>query len=199
MKEIFLTQLRSKDTKMGDFRKAAMALSRLLAAEAATHISTVPRNVETPLDNASGASLARQPLIVLILRAGLAMLPSFIELFPDAPVGFLGIRRNEKDASSMLYYENIPPISSQNHLFLLDPMVATGGSATLAIERLIAQGAIQNQIDLVSIIAAKPGIARIQKQFPDVRRTVAAIDEHLNQHSYIIPGLGDFGDRFFSH
>lgn len=198
MKEVFLTQLRAKDTKTADFRKAATGISRLLAADASTRIHIAPHSVETPLDNAPGAILAEHPLIVAILRAGLAMLPSFMELFPDAPIGFFGIRRDEESARASLYYENIPPIRPRHRIFLLDPMLATGGSAALAIEQLLKRGAKQSQIELISIIAAKPGVAQIQNNFPDVHRSIAATDEHLNHRNYIIPGLGDFGDRFFS-
>ena len=124
------------------------------------------------------------------------LLPAFIKLFPDAPIGFFGIRRDEKTAEPHLYYENIPELTPNDHLFLLDPMIATGGSSLLALEKLWPRLS-PNQITLVGIISATPGILKIKKRFPVLRIIVAAEDPELNASSYIVPGLGDFGDRFF--
>lgn len=198
MKEVLLTTLRDRHTPCAAFRKAAIDLSRLMAAETTHRLKKKARSVETPLENASGAELEEKPMLIPILRAGLAMLFAFADLYPAAPIGFFGIRRDEQTALPQFYYENIPPIQPQSRIFLLDPMLATGGSAKAAIARLIELGAKQNQIELVSIIAAKPGVQALNQQFPFVHQTIAAVDEHLNAHHYILPGLGDFGDRFFA-
>lgn len=119
-------------------------------------------------------------------------------MFPDAPIGFFGIRRDEKTAKPLLYYENIPPISPKNQIILLDPMLATGGSATLAIRKIIEKGATEKQIIFTSIISSKEGFTRIQRQYPSLTLITASIDPKMNRKKFIVPGLGDFGDRYFS-
>jgi uracil phosphoribosyltransferase len=125
------------------------------------------------------------------------MLPAFIELFPSAPIGFFGIRRDEKTAKPHLYYENLPKISFHDWVFLIDPMLATGGSATLALAKLKESGASLSQTMLISIVAARQGADQIRKNFPEVILITAAIDPALNDRKFIVPGLGDFGDRYF--
>jgi uracil phosphoribosyltransferase len=126
----------------------------------------------------------------------LTLLPAFLKLFPDAPVGFFGIRRDEKTAKPILYYENIPSLQPTDHLFLLDPMIATAGSSILAIDHLKTRLS-PTQITLVGIISSTPGIQLLKKHFPVVRVIAAAEDPELNPQAFIVPGLGDFGDRFF--
>lgn len=144
-----------------------------------------------------GSTMPNRVILTTILRSGLAMLPAFVELFPSAPVGFFGIRRDEKTAEPHLYYENLPKISSLDWVFLIDPMLATGGSATLALTKLKESGAHFNQTMLISIVAAQQGADKIRKIFPAITLITAAIDPSLNDRKYIVPGLGDFGDRYF--
>ena len=196
MKDVYLSKLRDKKTSLPEFRIAAFELADLLAAEATTRVPSKRAIIETPLSSAEGATAQGRVVLIAILRSGLILLPAFIKLFPDAPIGFFGIRRDEKTAEPHLYYENIPELTPNDHLFLLDPMIATGGSSLLALEKLWPRLS-PNQITLVGVIAATPGILNIKKRFPVLRIIVAAEDPELNASSYIVPGLGDFGDRFF--
>ncbi|MBF8263834.1 MAG: upp [Parachlamydiales bacterium] len=197
MKEIFLTTLRQSATPPTAFRQAAGELSRLLAAEASRLIPTQTIQIQTPLSKATGARLSHRVILTTILRSGLAMLPSFQELFPAAPIGFFGMRRDEKTAIPRLYYQNLPKITRDDWVFLLDPMLATGGSSFLALEILADAGASPSQCVLVSIVAAQPGVDVIRKKFPALKLVMGAIDPSLNDRKFIVPGLGDFGDRYF--
>jgi uracil phosphoribosyltransferase len=197
MKEIFLTLLRQASTQPREFRQAATGLSRLLAAEAARRIPTQRWPIETPLGATDGSRIAHRVVLVIILRAGLAMLDAFEELFPAAPIGFFGMRRDEKTASPMLYYQNLPKLSPKDWVILLDPMLATGGSSSLAIQKLEKAGASLHQTQLVSIVAAQEGFDLIRKRYPAVELISAAVDPKLNDRKFIVPGLGDFGDRYF--
>ncbi len=196
MQNILLTQLRSKDTPLQQFRLAALELSDLLAAQASHHIHSKNTLVETSLGQAPGALLQGRVILIPILRSGLALLPAFLKLFPYAPIGFFGIRRDEATAKPHLYYENIPVLQPTDHLFLLDPMIATAGSSLLALNQLSTH-VPPSQITLVGIIGATPGIQHLKKRFPEVRLILAAEDPELNTQAFIVPGLGDFGDRFF--
>ena len=196
MKETLLTKLRDKKTSLKEFRAVAFELADLIAAEAVLEVPTKRAIVETSLSSAAGAITQGRVVLVSILRTGLILLPSFLKLFPDAPIGFFGIRRDEKTAEPHLYYENIPPLLPTDHLFLLDPMIATAGSSICALEKLTSHLS-PNQITLVGIISSTPGIARLKKRFPVVRVITAAEDPELNAQAFIVPGLGDFGDRFF--
>jgi len=197
MKDIFLTSLRQKSTPTKEFREAAQALSRILAVQASTHIPLEVIKVETPLGEASGTKNTHRVVLATILRAGLAMLPAFQELFPAAPVGFFGIRRNEKTAEPQLYYQNLPIMNSHDWVLLIDPMLATGGSSTVALSKLEESRVNLKQTLLISIISAQPGIDAIRKRFPSVKLITGATDPTLNDHKFIVPGLGDFGDRYF--
>lgn len=197
MKDFFLTSLRQSSTTTVAFRESALALSRILAAEASTYIPQQTIKVQTPVGEASGSTIKQRIVLATILRAGLAMLPAFIELFPAAPIGFFGIRRDEKTANPHLYYQNLPKISANDWVLLVDPMLATGGSSTVALNKLEEAGATLSQILHVSIISAQQGVDAIRKRFPKVTLITAAIDPALNNHKFIVPGLGDFGDRYF--
>lgn len=197
MKQLFLTALRDNETTTAEFRHAAHQLSLLLAAEAANLIPLASRSVHTPLGTSPGAILASRVVLVAILRAGLVLLPSFQKLFEDAPIGFFGVRRDEKTADPHLYYENLPTFSERDWIILLDPMLATGGTSCLALNRLRKAGASPSQTILVSIVAAQEGIEIVKKEFPSLNLITAAIDPALNTKKFIVPGLGDFGDRYF--
>lgn len=197
MKEHFLTILRDRNTPMRPFREAARELARLLAAEASHLLPLKTTHIDTPLAPTSGKRLAEPALLIPILRAGLALLPAFEELLPQAPIGFFGMRRDEKTALPRLYYENLPPLSPSGWVLLLDPMLATGGSANLALDRLKSLGQDLTKALLISILAAPEGVRALKSRHPEVRLILGAVDEKLDAKKFIVPGLGDFGDRFF--
>lgn len=197
MKDTFLTILRQSSTPPALFRKTAHQLSLLLAAEAMSHLPIKKVHVETPIGSTVGTAFQPRVVLTTILRAGLAMLPAFEHFFPSAPIGFFGMRRDEKTAIPKPYYQNLPQITSEDWIFLIDPMLATGGSSSLALAKLEEAGANLRQTILVSIIASEAGVELIHQKFPSVRLIFAAADPALNQQKFIVPGLGDFGDRFF--
>jgi uracil phosphoribosyltransferase len=153
--------------------------------------------VKTPVGQAEGASISHRVVLVPILRAGLALLPAFLKYFPQAPIGFIGIRREEGTAKPQLYYENIPALKSTDLVFILDPMIATAGSALLAIDHLVKKGA--TQLALVGMLGSREGLEKIESAYPDLTVIVAAEDPELNSRKFIVPGLGDFGDRYFGN
>ena len=197
MKEHFLTLLRDRGTAMAPFREAARELARLLAAEASLFLPLQTTHIDTPLAPAAGKRLSQPAVLIPILRAGLALLPAFQELLPEAPIGFFGMRRDEKTALPRLYYENLPPLSPNGWVLLLDPMLATGGSANLAFDRLKSLGQDLAKAILISIIAAPEGVRALKTRHPEVRLITGAVDMKLDAKKFIVPGLGDFGDRFF--
>jgi len=197
MKEHFLTLLRRRETDVPGFRFAAERLAGLLAQEAAAHLPLQKHAIHTPIQETSGSLFNGKAILVPILRAGLAFLPSFLRLLPNASVGFLGIRRSERDAKPHLYYENLPQIPPNATVFLLDPMLATGGTANLSLDHLATQGADPSRTLLVTFLAAKPGILAVEARHPKVKILTAAVDPELDSKKFIVPGLGDFGDRYF--
>jgi uracil phosphoribosyltransferase len=197
MKQHFLSILRDASTNPSEFRAAAFSLSKLLAAEAAELLPSRAEQITTPVGVARGAYLAERVVLAAILRSALAMIPAFLELFSSAPIGFLGIKRDESTALARCYYQNIPDISPRDTVILLDPMIATGGSALLGLQTLKERGASMEHTLLVSILRTKQGSEAIAKHYPAVRQLSAAVDPELNAQQFIVPGLGDFGDRFF--
>ncbi len=179
MKEFFLAQLRDRSSDILKFRAATAGLSRLMATEIAAPFHPEWQKI----------------ILVPILRAGVAILPAFLELFKSAPIGFLGIQREEETAIPHLYYEKLPPLSPEDRILLLDPMLATGGSANLALDILKAKGAMQ--ITLAVVIATRIGIDSVKKRHPDTHIYVVATDDKLDAKKFIVPGLGDFGNRYF--
>lgn len=175
--------LRDKKTSTGEFRKAADEVAEILAKEISRRLREKRKGVNV--------------MLVPVLRAGLALLPSFIEKFPEARVGFIGIKRDEKTFKPKEYYRNIPNISKSDTVIVLDPMLATGGSAVVVIGELIKAGAREENIIFVGVISAPEGLANLQKHFPLIDTVIAVHDEKLDKHGYIVPGLGDFGDRYF--
>ncbi len=199
MKNSLLTILRDKKTSCAGFRQAANNLATMLASEVASSLEEEPVTVETPLGNGSGKRLAHSIYLLPILRAGTVFLPPFLHLFPDAKVGFFGIRRDEKTAAPMPYYENLPPIGPSDDILLLDPMIATGGSALWALDRLASLSIPETRIRLVGIIASVEGVQRIKIKYPHLKIFVVAEDPSLDPKKFIVPGLGDFGDRYFGN
>ena len=189
-----LTALRDVSTPPPLFRLLAKRLSLVLALEATRTVPTVPRKVTTPLAETEGTSFAAPMVAVPILRAGLGMLEAVTELFPEVPVGYIGLERDHATFQPSTYYSKLPPLEG-SHVLLLDPMLATGGSAAAACTRLFA--ARPASVTLLSVVAAPEGLERLASEHPGLQVVTAAVDERLNDSAYIVPGLGDFGDRLF--
>jgi uracil phosphoribosyltransferase len=190
-----LARLRDRGTPSDQFRRLARRVSLLIAVEATRDLATAEDSVETPLEKTTVRRLAPRVVAVPVLRAGLGMLEAFLELVPRAQVGYFGLERNEETAVARRYYEKVPGDLGGAVVFLLDPMLATGGSAAMAVEGLMDLGA--RQVRLLSIVAAPEGVAHLESVIPDVVIYTAALDRVLNDRKYILPGLGDFGDRLY--
>jgi uracil phosphoribosyltransferase len=189
-----LAVLRSQDTEPPEFRQITERLGYLLVAEALSDMSTVDVEIETPLEKTTGQKLRRPVVAVAVLRAGLGLLESVLTLVPDAAIGFAGVQRNEETAEPIEYYNKFPELSSARVL-ILEPMLATGGSLSWAIDKVKENGA--KDITAVCVVTAPEGLAVIEQNHPDVRIVAAALDRELNPSFYIAPGLGDMGDRLF--
>ena len=190
-----LARLRDRSTGCTDFRTLAHRASLLLVFEAARDLPTLAGIVASPLGPAEVQGLAARVVAVPVLRAGLGMLEAFLDLVPSAQVGYFGLERDETTAVARCYYEKVPSNLADAWVFLLDPMLATGGSAVMAVEGLRGMGA--RRIRLVSIVAAPEGVSRLQGAAPEVEIYSAALDRGLDERKYIVPGLGDFGDRLY--
>ncbi|HWP48802.1 MAG TPA: uracil phosphoribosyltransferase [Candidatus Limnocylindrales bacterium] len=190
-----LTILRNKHTTTTEFRRHASIISKILLVEATKQLKVIPEPIETPLAPMEGKKLQEEVVVVPVLRAGLAMLFAIQDFLPAMLVGFMGLERDEKTAQAREYYQKLPKLFASHQVIVLDPMLATGGSLDETVAVLKEKGA--RQITLVCIVAAREGIDRIQKHYPDVSIVTAAIDDHLNAQKFIVPGLGDFGDRYF--
>jgi uracil phosphoribosyltransferase len=190
-----LVRLRDRETPCDEFRRLARRVSLLLAVEATRDLALADGVVETPLETAKARRLSSRVVAVPVLRAGLGMLDAFLELVPSAQVGYFGLERNEETAVARRYYEKVPADLGGAVVFLLDPMLATGGSAAMAVEGLAGLGA--RQVRLLSIVAAPEGVAHLSAVVPDAVVYTATLDRGLNDKKYILPGLGDFGDRLF--
>ncbi len=197
LKQILLTQLRDTGSSRSQFRAAADQLGRLLVQEVAEHLSVSKTTVTTPTGTAEGTTLTTEPVLVPILRSGLILLPAFQFHFPGAGIGFVGLRRDEETAVPKLYYSNMPTINPDTPVIVLDPMVATGGSAVAALKVLTESGVNQKQIIFAGVIGAPEGVENITSNFPEISFLITQIDEGLNDKKFIVPGLGDFGDRYF--
>ena len=193
-----LTVLRDKTTPSPTFRALTSELVTLLAYEATRHVRTHEVTIQTPVAETTGLAISEpRPLIVPILRAGLGMLEGMTALMPSAEVGFLGMVRNEETLEPSVYAERLPDDLSNRQCFVLDPMLATGGSLLSAIQYLFTRGA--QDVTAVCILGAPEGVAAIEKAVEghDVTLVLGALDERLNEHGYIVPGLGDAGDRLY--
>ncbi len=186
--------LRDVETPPERFRDVARNLSRLIVYESTRQMPTTQVQVQTPLEETSVNKLGTGLAVVPILRAGLSMLEAALELFPDVAVGYIGLERSHDTAIAHSYYVKLPKLTGR-YTLCMDPMLATGGSASQALSLLKANGA--KDIVMVSVIAAPEGVAKIQEDHPDVSIYVAALDRELNDLRYIIPGLGDYGDRLY--
>jgi uracil phosphoribosyltransferase len=190
-----LAILRAKTTTSADFRRALQEISVLLLGRASAGWETVPHQVETPLQSCMAEILARPLVLVPILRAGLGMLDGMLALLPRAAIGHIGVYRDEKTLLPSTYFCRLPGTISEAQVVLVDPMLATGNSACQAISLLKKSRA--TRIQFICLVACPPGIKRLHSEHPDVPIVTAAIDPELNEFGYIVPGLGDAGDRYF--
>lgn len=190
-----LTQARDRRTDVDRFRALLAHIARLMAFEITRDYSTEPIDVETPLGTCTGARLVTPLTIVPILRAGLGMADAIRDMLPSARVGHLGLYRDEETLEPVTYYNKLPPDIAETDVIVVDPMLATGGSLTAAIGFLRKSGAAH--IKILCLVASPEGIAAVHARYPDVRIYTAAIDSHLDERGYIVPGLGDAGDRLY--
>jgi uracil phosphoribosyltransferase len=190
-----VTHLRDKTTHPATYRTLTYQLSLLLAVEATRDLATEEKPIETPLEPTSGRTLAHTPLVVVpILRAGTGMVQPFVDMFPDVSVGYIGLERDHETAKARSYYCKLPPLENRR-VFVVDPMVATGGSAVQALQIVKERGASDPK--LVCIVVAPQGLEEVTRAHPDVPIFAAALDRTLNSKKYILPGVGDFGDRLY--
>jgi len=190
-----LAELRDKRTTPDRFRRAATRISVLLAAEAMRDVPSGAVTVDTPLGPADGRRTADAIVVVPVLRAGLGMLDAVLELVPRARVGHIGLQRDEMTAVASQYYAKLPAALDKSFVLMIDPMLATGGSAVAALDLLRAAGA--RDIRIVCIVAAPEGLNVVERHHPGVAVYTPVIDRGLNEHKFIVPGLGDFGDRLY--
>lgn len=190
-----LVSLRDRATSTEHFRQAAARISTLLVAEAMRGLPTTGATVETPLGSAAGRRLGAGVVVVPVLRAGLSMLDAAIALVPNARVGHIGLQRDETTAVASRYYAKLPADLERSFVLMIDPMLATGGSAVAAIDLLQQAGA--RAVRMACIVAAPEGVELVERHHPNVWIYTSAIDHGLNERKYIVPGVGDFGDRLY--
>ena len=192
---VMLTKLRDKNLSPEDFRRLVNRITTLLIAEATADLRVVPFTVRTPLAKYVGQTLAQQVGFVPIIRAGLGMVHPALELVPTAQVWMLGLYRNEQTLQPVPYYCKLPAAPTADVYYILDPMLATGGSAVDAVRVVQKYG---KPMKFVGLIAAPEGVFRLATEYPDIMIHIGALDSHLNKRGYIVPGLGDAGDRIFN-
>ena len=190
-----LVTLRDASTPPELFRRMAVRISLLLAAEATRDVPSSDVPVLTPLGPAVGRRITGEVVVVPVLRAGLGMLDAVLELIPTARVGHIGLQRDEITAIASQYYSKLPANLGRSFVLMIDPMLATGGSAVAALDLLRQAGA--RDVRMICIVAAPEGIALVEKHHPDVAIYTPVVDQGLNSHKFIVPGLGDFGDRLY--
>ncbi len=190
----YLTVLRQRSTPTPTFREAAKKLAFLLVAEATNDLETELVEIETPLEGMEAPMLAKPTVAVAVFRAGLGLIDAAVELLPNVKIGYAGVQRNEETAEPMEYYTKFPPMAG-TRVLILEPMLATGGSLSWAVNKVKEHGA--DDITAVCVVAAPVGVEHMESEHPDVRVVTAAIDRDLDHNFYIRPGLGDMGDRLF--
>jgi uracil phosphoribosyltransferase len=190
-----LTYLRDKNTSTREFRKLLSEITALMLFEITEDLLTKDVEIETPLEKTSSKVLKDYVVLVPVLRAGLGMLDGALDLIPNAKVGHIGLYRDEKTLQPVEYYAKFPPVMPEAIVIMLDPMLATGGSSSAAISLLKKRGA--KKLKCLSLVSAPEGILRMQQDHPDVMIYTASIDRKLNENGYIVPGLGDAGDRLY--
>lgn len=190
-----LTRLRDHRTQPQEFRRLLGEIASLMIYEATRSLRVRPVSVRTPLENTTGATLEREIVLVPVLRAGLGMLDPILEIIPHARVGFLGLKREESTLKAHFYHKSLPKELGRCEVILIDPMLATGGSAVAALDFLKEQGA--RHVRMVNLVSVPAGIRRVRHSYRTLPIFTAAIDRELNDVGYILPGLGDAGDRLF--
>ncbi len=190
-----LALLRDEKRSMPEFKQLLHEIGLLMAFDVTKDLQTVETVVKTPVAVTKVDRLVQQPVLVTILRAGIGMLNPFMEILPNARVGFLGMNRDEVTLQPHSYYNKIPMQALDNKVLLIDPMLATGGSALSALDFLKSKGV--TNVAFVCLVAAPEGVEALHARYPDVEIYTAALDEKLNEKGYIVPGLGDAGDRIF--
>jgi uracil phosphoribosyltransferase len=190
-----VTIIRDSGSNSETFRAAVRRISGILAVEISRDFNLVKTEVETPLEKTDGYKLENDVVLIPILRAGLGMLNGFLDIMPDAKVGHIGLQRNEETLVPEEYYYKTPLDIKSSEVILLDPMLATGGSAAAAVDYIKLRG--REHIIFVSLVAAPEGVRHLNHKHPDVQIYTAALDRQLNEKGYILPGLGDAGDRMF--
>jgi uracil phosphoribosyltransferase len=190
-----LARLRDKRTGPQEFRRIMSEVAALIIYEATRSFAVTPCTVTTPVARASGSTLKREVVLVPVLRAGLGMLDSILQLIPHARVGFIGLKREEKSLRALFYHKSLPRDLTKFEVILIDPMLATGGSAVSAMDLLTELGA--RHVRLVNLVASPEGIRKVRRHYPGLPIFTAAIDKGLNRNGFIVPGLGDAGDRLF--
>lgn len=191
-----LTHLRNKKTSLDEFRYHSDKLCQLLFAEALRGLEFTDVEIETPLEKIMSPKFAEQIIVLPVLRAGLAMLFGALQFLPKAKVGFIGLERDDETAIAREYYWKVPTVPLNSTVIITDPMLATGGSC-LHLLRHITEKTQVKSLRVVCVIAAPEGIDAVHREFPHVQIFTAAIDSHLNSKKFIVPGLGDYGDRYF--
>ena len=190
-----LGRLRDQRTEPEDFRRSLAQVAALIIYEATRSLETRSVSVTTPLAKTKAQKLSRDVVLVPVLRAGLGMLNAILDLIPNARVGFIGLKRHEQTLKAAVYHKSLPENLSNFEVILIDPMLATGGSSVAALNLLAERKA--RRIRMVNLVAAPEGIRYVQRYFPQVPIFTAAVDDRLNEKGYIVPGLGDAGDRLF--
>ena len=192
-----LTELRDFSTGHREFRQLVEEVAMLMTYEITRTMPTRPRPVQTPLERVTGHAMAQPVTLVPILRAGLGMTSGVMKILPDVRVGHVGLQRNEETVQPVAYYHKLPPDVAETQVIIVDPMLATGGSAASAVGFLKGAGVPASAMKFMCLVAAPEGIARLQAEHPEVPIYAAAVDRQLNEKAYILPGLGDAGDRIF--
>ncbi len=190
-----VTILRDKNTDAENFRAALQRVSNILAVELSKEFRLTKTEVETPLEKTEGAKLTHDVILVPVLRAGLGMVNGFLQIIPEAKVGHIGLQRDEETLKPIEYYYKVPKNLETAEVVMLDPMLATGGSASEALKYLKKRGA--SKLVFACLVASPEGVSKIESEHPDVKIFAAALDRELNNKGYILPGLGDAGDRTF--
>lgn len=194
-----LTKMRDKNCKYSDFRSLLQKISMLMSYSATENMPLILRKISTPMIDIDAPSLAEEdPVVVPILRAGLGLVDGLLSIFPDAIIGHVGLYRDEETHTPHEYLVRLPkPIPQNRRFIIVDPMLATGNSATHAIDVLLARGVEVNKISLMTLVSAPEGVRTVHSKYPTIPIFTASLDSHLNENAYIIPGLGDAGDRIF--
>ena len=194
LKDHYLTNLRDKNTDFDTFRDSASKLSYFLVVEATKHLTTLSKEIDTPLTKTKGLQIENNSVAISVLRDGLGLMDGVQQLIPNISFGYIGVQRNEETAQPENYYEKLPDLVDKN-VFILEPMLATGGSLSFAIETVKKYN--PKNIHALTVISAPEGINKIKENHPDITLVTASIDEKLDDNWYIVPGLGDMGDRLF--